>query len=351
MATANECIYKTFTEIFTPMFYENIKIMTEARKIKKFKSRSKLNIIEFDKYLIILFTMMMSGRGRGSAESFWSENSKIRNQFIADEVGMSFNEWQEIHSSICYGHVEAKIDVDDGLYNEEQELSSDASDDLSEDNDQDLLPEELIEEINQQYVEQQELFLKKSGKETQVRDTVKRVQSFMDMLQTKFHEIFNKYPDYFVGKNLVIDEQLIKFAGRIFFLQYNPNKPAKRGILVRTCVDTFTNFVLSMDLYAASQTKGTTDTLSVIQRLISNFNKQSNCTLFCDNYYSTIKVVEYIKSLGYNYVGTFQPGRLSKKQKLELVELGLNEVKEYKVDGKRTYLFYNGNVNKIKHCQ
>ncbi|CAL5998707.1 Hypothetical_protein [Hexamita inflata] len=58
-----------------------------------------------------------------------------------------------------------------------------------------------------------------------------------------------------------------------------------QGILVRACVDTFTNFILSMDLYAASQTvpKGETKTLDVIKRLI-DFPKQPACTLFCDNY-------------------------------------------------------------------
>ncbi|CAL6048617.1 Transposase_IS4 [Hexamita inflata] len=134
------------------------------------------------------------------------------------------------------------------------------------------------------------------------------------------------------GKNLVIDEQLIKFAGRIFFLQYNPAKPAKRGILVRACVDTFTNFILSMDLYAASQTvpKGETKTLDVIKRLI-DFPKQPNCTLFCDNYYGTIDVVEYIKSIGLEYVGTFRPSRLGKELSQNLEKLQLNQVVQYPV--------------------
>ncbi|CAL6068048.1 PiggyBac_transposable element-derived protein [Hexamita inflata] len=80
------------------------------------------------------------------------------------------------------------------------------------------------------------------------------------------------------------------------------------------------------NLYAASQTvpKGETKTLDVIKRLI-DFQKQPNCTLFCDNYYSTIEVVEYIKSLGYEYVGTFRPSRLSKEQYQKLQKLNINE--------------------------
>ncbi|CAL6063794.1 Transposase_IS4 [Hexamita inflata] len=142
--------------------------------------------------------------------------------------------------------------------------------------------EDDLEELNKIFNDHEEEVLSQNKpKETKVRNSVSRVQDFMLQLQSKFRDIYTKYPDYFLGKNLVIDEQLIKFAGRIFFLQYNPAKPAKRGILVRACVDTFTNFILSMDLYAASQTvpKGETKTLDVIKRLI-DFPKQPNCTLF-----------------------------------------------------------------------
>ncbi|CAL6094817.1 Transposase_IS4 [Hexamita inflata] len=98
------------------------------------------------------------------------------------------------------------------------------------------------------------------------------------------------------------------------------------------CVDTFTNFILSMDLYAASQTvpKGETKTLDVIKRLI-DFPKQPNCTLFCDNYYGTIDVVEYIKSIGLEYVGTFRPSRLGKELSQNLEKLQLNQVVQYPV--------------------
>ncbi|CAL6036458.1 PiggyBac_transposable element-derived protein [Hexamita inflata] len=75
---------------------------------------------------------------------------------------------------------------------------------------------------------------------------------------------------------------------------------------------------------------GETKTLDVIKRLI-DFPKQPNCTLFCDNYYGTIDVVEYIKSIGLEYVGTFRPSRLGKELSQNLERLQLNQVVQYPV--------------------
>ncbi|CAL6010209.1 Hypothetical_protein [Hexamita inflata] len=62
-----------------------------------------------------------------------------------------------------------------------------------------------------------------------------------------------------------------------------------------------------------------------------DFPKQPNCTLFCDNYYGTIDVVEYIKSIGLEYVGTFRPSRLGKELSQNLEKLQLNQVVQYPV--------------------
>ncbi|CAL6039435.1 Hypothetical_protein [Hexamita inflata] len=214
MPTMNESIYETHTQLFTPQFYNNIKTLTEVRKMQKYGGHSRLTKSEFDKYLMILFTMMISGKERGSVQYNWSKNTKIRNQFIADEVGMSCREWEEIHSNVCYGHIkllldqpEEEIDTNlDGIESDEEE---------SENSDYEY-DEDDLEELNKIFNDHEEEVLSQNKpKETKVRNSVSRVQDFMLQLQSKFRDIYTKYPDYFLGKNLVIDEQLIKFAGRI----------------------------------------------------------------------------------------------------------------------------------------
>ncbi|CAL5989527.1 Hypothetical_protein [Hexamita inflata] len=146
MPTKNESIYATHTQIFTPYFYGNIKTLTEVRKMQKYGGHSRLTKPEFDKYLMILFTMMISGKERGSAEDNWSKNTKIRNQFIADEVGMSYKEWEEIHSSVCYGHIQTILDQPE----EEIDTNNDgieSDEEGSEDSDYEYDEDEL-EELN-----------------------------------------------------------------------------------------------------------------------------------------------------------------------------------------------------------
>ncbi|CAL5976278.1 Transposase_IS4 [Hexamita inflata] len=234
MPTMNESIYETHTQLFTPQFYNNIKTLTEVRKMQKYGGHSRLTKSEFDKYLMILFTMMISGKERGSVQDNWSKNTKIRNQFIADEVGMSCREWEEIHSNVCYGHIkllldqpEEEIDTNlDGIESDEEE---------SENSDYEY-DEDDLEELNKIFNDHEEEVLSQNKpKETKVRNSVSRVQDF------------------------------------------------------------------------------------------------SNCTLFCDNYYGTIDVVEYIKSIGLEYVGTFRPSRLGKELSQNLEKLQLNQVVQYPV--------------------
>ncbi|CAL6116667.1 PiggyBac_transposable element-derived protein [Hexamita inflata] len=68
-----------------------------------------------------------------------------------------------------------------------------------------------------------------------------------------------------------------------------------------------------------------------VRNSVSRVQDFSNCTLFCDNYYGTIDVVEYIKSIGLEYVGTFRPSRLGKESSQNLEKLQLNQVVQYPV--------------------
>ncbi|CAL6040490.1 Hypothetical_protein [Hexamita inflata] len=128
--------------------------------------------------------MMISGKERGSVQDNWSKNTKIRNQFIADEVGMSCREWEEIHSNVCYGHIkllldqpEEEIDTNlDGIESDEEE---------SENSDYEY-DEDDLEELNKIFNDHEEEVLSQNKpKETKVRNSVSRVQFRKQYLKVK----------------------------------------------------------------------------------------------------------------------------------------------------------------------
>ena len=61
------------------------------------------------------------------------------------------------------------------------------------------------------------------------------------------------------GKNISIDECLIKFNGRLSFKQYMPKKPNKFGIKVWMLADSETYFVPLFQIYLGKQTAENAD--------------------------------------------------------------------------------------------
>ena len=64
---------------------------------------------------------------------------------------------------------------------------------------------------------------------------------------------------YVPGKNISIDEGLIKFNGRLSFKQYMPKKPNKFGIKVWMLADSETYFVPRFQIYLGEQTAENAD--------------------------------------------------------------------------------------------
>lgn len=89
------------------------------------------------------------------------------------------------------------------------------------------------------------------------------------MLQNKFLEIYfsdirplEDWIENFI--KLTIDEQLLAFQGRVFFKQYNPAKPAKWGILIRTLASSIDHYIMSFDLHTGKYKNRATDVMSIV---------------------------------------------------------------------------------------
>lgn len=67
-----------------------------------------------------------------------------------------------------------------------------------------------------------------------LRTRLQKVSNFMEYINSKFSE-------YFIpGKNICVDESVVKFKGRVAFITYNPNKPTKWGIKIFVLADSET---------------------------------------------------------------------------------------------------------------
>lgn len=88
---------------------------------------------------------------------------------------------------------------------------------------------------------------------------------------------------------VVIDEMMVPFNGRCSFKSYQPAKPVKRGIQLRSCCDAYNRYILKFKVYSG-------ESQSIFQQM-SNLLNVSNIigsgrTLVTDNFYSSIDNAE-----------------------------------------------------------
>ena len=105
---------------------------------------------------------------------------------------------------------------------------------------------------------------------------------------TYFNEISQKY--YNIGQEIVIDECLASYKGRIFFLQYSPFKQTKWGIKFWALADAHTGYIYKIKCYTGRQANA--DKIGkfglgydVACDLTSGMNNKGY-HLYIDNYYT-----------------------------------------------------------------
>lgn len=111
----------------------------------------------------------------------------------------------------------------------------------------------------------------------------------------------NKTP----GEDVVIDESMIPFRGRLLFRQYLPNKTHKYGIKVFKICDT-AGYTYKMKVYMGAGT-GTEDNLtlaaSVVMDLMRDYLDRGH-TLYVDNFYTSVDLAHMLLARNTHLVGS-----------------------------------------------
>ena len=81
------------------------------------------------------------------------------------------------------------------------------------------------------------------GHEVPQYDPLYKLRPVINMCQQNFQD------RYTPGRDLSVDEGMIKYKGRVHFRQYMPKKPVKYGIKVWMAADTKTGYVSNYDIY------------------------------------------------------------------------------------------------------
>ena len=140
------------------------------------------------------------------------------------------------------------------------------------------------------------------------KDKIFKVRPMIERL----NKIFKERRD--PKEHLSVDESMIKFKGRSSLKQYNPMKPIKRGYKI-WCIADDSGYVYTANLYTGKESncpKRVKTPLGmggdVVVTLSEPF-KGRNHKLFFDNFFSSIPLLEHLKSVDILACGTIRPNR------------------------------------------
>lgn len=120
-------------------------------------------------------------------------------------------------------------------------------------------------------------------------------------------ESFQKYID--PGQNLIIDESMIHWRGRLKFRQYIKNKRHKYGIkMYKLC--SANGYILNLRIYTGKgqDYDNTGHAGFIIKNLMEPYYDRGRI-LFCDNFYTNVQIGEFLAQKNTKICGTYRNNR------------------------------------------
>ena len=128
-----------------------------------------------------------------------------------------------------------------------------------------------------------------SNNETAESDNrLAKIQPLIDMLQINFQNLFRPEED------IVIDETLVPWKGRLTFRQYIPNKTHRYSVkLFKLC--SLARYAWAVKVYSGKSSAGEREiglAKTVCKELMKNLVEQRR-TLYVDNFYTSYDLAQY----------------------------------------------------------
>lgn len=129
--------------------------------------------------------------------------------------------------------------------------------------------------------------------------------------------ITNCKENYEPGAHMTVDETLVSFRGRVSFLVYNPQKPAKYGLKIMVMTDAHNAYMYNAYLYTGKGSDGYTlsaddkklliPSQAVVRLAKDIFGSHRNIT--CDNWFVSVELAQVLLKNGLTLVGTMKKNK------------------------------------------
>ena len=118
-------------------------------------------------------------------------------------------------------------------------------------------------------------------------DRLQKIRPLLSICKETFRANFNP------ARELSIDEGMVKFKGRLGFIQYMPMKPTKRGIKVRMLASPANGYTHEVDVYCGQSDGMTAEHglgYNVVMKLSTPYHGKGH-HIFYDNFFSSVELL------------------------------------------------------------
>ncbi len=115
---------------------------------------------------------------------------------------------------------------------------------------------------------------------------------------------------YKLGRDVAVDEAMIKFQGRSSLKQYLPKKPVKRGMKVWVLADSENGYFYIMQVYAGRETTPEKQLGTRVVKDLTRSLRGLHHHVYFDNFFTSLKLLEDLEKDGIYACGTARSDRI-----------------------------------------
>ncbi|XP_045507967.1 piggyBac transposable element-derived protein 4-like isoform X1 [Colias croceus] len=145
----------------------------------------------------------------------------------------------------------------------------------------------------------------------QLSAKLRKLAPVISHLNSKFECLYN------LNQDIAIDESLTLYKGRLSWAQAIRSKAARFGIKSFELCESKTGYMYRFDIYTGKNSERSNVALSVdlagkstqvVLDLLKGLDRRGHCVTM-DNYYNCPSLARYLKTLGFDCLGTLRPNR------------------------------------------
>ena len=179
-----------------------------------------------------------------------------------------------------------------------------------------------------------------------------RLARLKDDKLAPIREVFDKINSslqnsYYPGKNLTVDEHMIRYRGKCPLKQFLPCKPDKYGVKVFVLADSVTYYPCNLEIYLGKNSNLSQDPFNVVMRLCSIL--KPGHLLTGDNFFTSLRLANSLReTYKCYYLGTIRKIRREIPREIKDIKgVALNSSRFlYSPDNNSTLVSYHPKTNK-----